>query len=130
MSGEAAGLAAFGFWIFIAAIVVSGVWYDAKRRESQQETLRRVVESGKEVDPAIIDRLLGTGDARELERNLMIGSYVTLGISPGLFIFGLFLGMINGEARAALMGVSLLVLCVSGGLYLAARLVRQQYSGT
>lgn len=128
MSGAAAGLGAFGFWIFIAAIVVAGIWYDAKRKESQQETLRRVVESGKEVEPEVIDRLLGVSEARDLERDLMIGSYITLAVAPGLFLFGLFLGMVNDDARLVLMGVSLLVLCVGGGLYLAARLVKHRYS--
>ena len=35
----AAGLGAFGFWLFIAAVVVAGIWFDARKRESQQETL-------------------------------------------------------------------------------------------
>ena len=127
MNTAAAGLGALGFWIFLTAIIVAGIWYDARRRESQQETLRRVVESGKDIEPAVIDRLLGTGETRDLERDLMIGSYITLAIAPGLFIFGLVLGMINGEARVALIGVSLLALCVGGGLYLAARLVKRRY---
>ena len=128
MSGTAAGLGAFGFWIFIAAIVVAGIWYDARRKESQQETLRRVVESGRDIDPAVIDRLLGTSEARDLERDLMIASYITLGVAPGLFLFCLFLGRVNDDARLVFMGISLLVLCVGGGLYLAARLVKLRYS--
>ena len=36
--------------------------------------------------------------------------------------------MINDSARAALMGVSFLVLCVSGGLYFAAQLVKRRYA--
>ena len=40
-------LGALGFWIFIAAVVVAGIWGDTRKREIQQETLRRIVESGK-----------------------------------------------------------------------------------
>lgn len=129
MSGVAAGLGAFGFWIFIAAIVVAGIWYDARRKESQQETLRRVVESGRDIDPAVIDRLLGTSEARDLERDLMVGSYITMAVAPGLFLLGLFVGMVDDNARAPLTGIALLVLCVGAGLYFAARLVKRRYTG-
>ena len=43
----AAGLGALGFWLFLAAVVVAGIWFDARKRESDQETLRRIVESGQ-----------------------------------------------------------------------------------
>ena len=81
MNGAAAGLGALGFWIFIAAVVVAGIWYDARRKESQQETLRRVVESGREIDPAVIDRVIGTTDAAEVARNLRIGAYIACSCS-------------------------------------------------
>ncbi len=121
--------AAFGFWMFIAAVVVAGIWYDAKEKETKQETLRRVVESGQDVNPEVIDKLIGESDGRNTARDLRIGAYIMFGVAPGLFIFSLFLGMISGDARSALMGVSALVACIAGGLIGAARLVEQRYSG-
>jgi hypothetical protein len=128
MSGAAAGLGALGFWLFIAAIIVAGIWYDARRKESQQETLRRVVESGRNIDPAVLDRILGTGGGRSLERGLKVAALIVLCAAPGLALLGLFLGQIAAEARAALLGTSLLVGFVGAGLYLAARLVERRYA--
>lgn len=128
MSGAAAGLGALGFWLFLGATVVAGIWYDAKRRESQQETLRRMVESGQEIDLDVIDRMIGKSNAKELERDLRVGALIILGIAPGLFVFSLFLGMIKPEARTALMGVSLLVAFIGGGMLTASRLIERRYA--
>lgn len=124
----AAGLGALGFWLFIATVVAGGIWYDAKRKETQQETLRRIVESGRDIDPAVIDRVIGVSDTKQLERDLKIGAYIVMAVAPGLFIFSLFLGMISPEARAALMGVSVLAASVGAGLFLASRLVERRYA--
>ncbi|MGD9258036.1 MAG: hypothetical protein PVG29_09475 [Gammaproteobacteria bacterium] len=124
----AAGLGALGFWLFIAVVVGGGIWYDAKRKEIQQETLRRIVESGKHIDPAVIDRVVGTSDAKELERDLKIGALIVLAAAPGLFVFSLFLGMISPEARMAVMGASGLVAFIGGGLLMASRLVERRYA--
>ena len=128
MSSSAAGLGAFGFWLFIGAIVVAGIWYDARRKESQQETLRRVVESGQHIDPAVLDRIVGTGGSRSLERDLKVSALIVLFVAPGLAVLGLLLGQIATEARAALLGVSLLVGFIGVGLFLAAKLVERDYA--
>ncbi len=94
----------------------------------QQETLRRIVESGRDIDPGVIDRVVGTGGAKDLERDLRIGAFIVLAVAPGLFVFSLFLGMISPEARVAIMGVSALVAFVGGGLLMASRLVERRYS--
>ncbi len=130
MSGAAAGLGALGFWLFIAAIVVAGIWYDARRKESQQETLRRVVESGQQIDSAVLDRIIGTGGGRSLERDLRIAALIVLFAAPGLAVLGLFLGQIDTAARAALLGTSLLVGFIGSGLFLASKLVERRYPDT
>lgn len=128
MSGTAAGLGAFGFWIFIGAVVVSGIWYDARRKEAQQETLRRVVESGNTIDPVVLDRIMGGKEGKNLERDLRVAALIVLLVAPGMALFALFLGQVATEARAALLGTSCLVAFVGLGLFLAARLVERRYS--
>ena len=122
-----AGLAALGFWLFIGAVVVAGIWYDVREKETRQETLRRIVESGRDIDPAVINRILGENSGRTLERDLRVASYITLSAAVGLLLLGIFLGREDGSALAALIGVALLVACIGGGLYLAAGLVERRY---
>ena len=128
MSGLAAGLGALGFWLFIAAIIVAGIWNDTKRKESQQETLRRIVESGEDIDPEVIDRLIGKSDAVKTARDLQVAGLITLSTGVGLGIFGVFIGMIDAGARYAMFGVSLMVMCIGAGLLIASRQVGRRYA--
>ena len=121
------GLAAFGFWMFIAAVVVAGIWSDIRKKETQQETLRRIVESGRELNPEVIDRLLEEGSSETMERDLKIGGLITMSVAPGLAMLGMFLGGADGTARKALLGVALLVGFIGAGLYAAAKLVERNY---
>lgn len=123
---EAAGYAALGFWLFLAAVVVAGIWSDARKRESQQETLRRVVESGQQLDVAVIDRMLGAkgGDERA-DQELKVAGVIVMFVSPGLSILGWFLARINDKVFGLMIGVSLLVLIVGIGLYVAGMMTER-----
>lgn len=118
-------LAVFGFWMFIAAVSVAGIWYDAKEKETKQETLRRVVESGRDIDPETIRQIIGENSSGNTARDLRIGAYILFGVAPGMFLFSLFLGMVNDDARVVLMGVAALIACIGGGLLGAAKLVER-----
>ena len=122
----AAGLGAFGFWMFIAAVVVAGIWYDAKKREMQQETLRRVVESGQQLDPELIDRMLAeNADNERPDRDLKVGGIITLSVAPGLVLLGYFLGKLEPQIFGVLIGVALLVGFVGLGLLVAGKMVER-----
>jgi len=43
-------LGALGFWIFIAAIIVAGIWQKSRREAEKHETLRRIVEKTGTID--------------------------------------------------------------------------------
>lgn len=128
MGSTAAGLGALGFWMFIAAVVVAGIWYDIRRRESQQETLRRVVESGKEIDREVLDKILSSGGSKDLARDLKVSSLIVVFVAPGLAVLGWFLRTVSEEAMTALLGVSFLMGFVGAGLWFAARLVERGYA--
>ena len=122
----AAGLAALGFWLFLAAVVVAGIWFDARKRESQQETLRRVVESGQHLDVAVIDRMLGASGGNERpDRDLKVSGIITMFVSPGLAILGWFLGRFNDKIFELMIGVALLVLIIGIGLYVAGMMTKR-----
>jgi len=120
-----AGLVALAFWGFLAAVVVGGIWYAAREKESQQETLRRIIESGRDLDDETLARVLGEND-EDMERDLKIASYITMGVAPGMLILAVFLGQINEKAFFALLGVSGLVAFVAGGLWYASKYVASQ----
>ncbi len=123
---EAAGLGALGFWLFLAAVVVAGIWFDARKRESQQETLRRVVESGQQLDVAIIDRMLvASGGNERPDRDLKVAGVIVMFAAPGLPILGWFLSRFNEKIFGLMIGVGLLVMLVGIGLYVAGKMTQR-----
>lgn len=123
---EGAGLAALGFWIFLAAVVVAGIWFDAKKRESQQETLRRIVESGQQLDVAVIDRMLSAGMQKDKpDQDLKVAGVIVMFVAPGLSLLGWFLGRFNDKVFEVMIGVSLLVLIIGIGLFVAGKMTER-----
>jgi hypothetical protein len=118
--GSMTGLAAFGFWMFIAAVVVSGIWSDIRKRESQQETLRRVVESGQHLDAALVEKMLGSvKGSSNADRDLKVGGIITMSVAPGLAILGYFLSQEDPRAQQVFFGIALLVGIIGLGIYVA-----------
>ena len=116
------GLASLGFWLFIAACVVSGVWDGVKKREAQHETLRRIVESGKPIDEQLMDKVLGGGKADRPDRDLKVAGLIVTAVAPGLLLLGYFVG-----AFRELMGVAALVGCVGIGLLVAGKFSEREW---
>lgn len=115
----AASIGAFGFWMFLAIVVGGGMWFDARKKESQQETLRRLVESGQNIDPAVVDKMLrNTGNERK-DRDLKVAGIITLFVGIGLAVMGWFIGQIDAQAFKAMLGVGGMVGIVGVGLLLA-----------
>ena len=122
------GLAALGFWLFIAGVVAGGVWDNIRKRDAQHETLRRVVESGQPIDADLTDKLLTLTGSKDVMRDLRIAGVLMLWIAPGLAIFGWVMSItLASELLGIMFGVSLLVLCIGAGLLFAARVVKQSY---
>jgi len=124
----AAAYGAMGFWLFLAAVVVAGIWFDARKRESLQETLRRVVESGKEINPAVIDKLLGaSGGSERVDRELKVAGLIVIFIAPGLAVLGWFLAALDERLLGIMLGVSALVGFVGAGLLVAGKVSERWY---
>ena len=118
-----ATLGAFGFWMFIAAVVVAGIWYDARKTESEQETLRRMVESGKDIDPALLEKMLAAGKKSSgSAQELKTAGVIVLFVAPGLAVLGWFLQAFNDKMLHLMLGVSLMVGFVGVGLYVAGKM--------
>ena len=115
----AASIGAFGFWLFLAVVVGGGMWFDARKKESEQETLRRLVESGQRIDPALVDKMLRTTGNERKDRDLKVGGIVTLFAGFGLVVLGWFLGKLDSQIFGVMLGVSGLVATIGIGLILA-----------
>ena len=124
-----AGLAALAFWGFLAAVVVAGIWYDVRKREAQQETVRRLLESGQPIDDSLMDKLfsLGGGKRDRLDRDFKLVALIMLPTAVGLALLGLVLGLQDIGAKLPLLGVAALVACIGLGFLWASRLAASWY---
>lgn len=127
--GLGAGLAAIAFWTFIAAISVAGVWENIRKREAKHETVRRLIESGKEIDPELMDKLIGLTDSKSErpDRVFFITGLWILPVSVGMIALGFGLGFISEEAEVALYGVSGLLAVLGLGFLVASKIVGRWY---
>jgi hypothetical protein len=124
----AAGLGALGFWLFVAAVVVAGIWFDVRRRETQQETLRRVVESGKDIDVAMINKLVKAGgEQSRTDRDLTVSGLIVIFLAPGIAILGWFLAKLQPEVMSVMLGVALLLGMLGIGLLVAGKVAKRWY---
>lgn len=116
---------ALGFWLFLAAVVVAGIWSDIKKKESQQETLRRIIESGTEVDDALLAKVAGTDD--RLDQSLKVAGLIVVFIAPGMALLGFFISLLDSAWLLPLLGVAALIGFVGVGLLVAARYAERVY---
>jgi hypothetical protein len=116
-------LGAFGFWMFVAAVVVAGIWYDARKTESEQETLRRLVESGNDIDSALLEKMLAAGKkSSRTGQELKTSGVIVIFVAPGLAILGWFMQAFNDKMWHLMLGVSLMVGIIGVGLYVAGKM--------
>jgi hypothetical protein len=125
--GLGSGLTALAFWGFIASIIIGGMWYSIRTKEAQQETLRRMIESGRPVDHELADKLLSVGEGSpHLDRDLRVAAVLSLPTAAGLGLFGVVLGIQYPEALTPLLGAAVLLACIGVGLLVAARMVARE----
>ena len=124
------GLAALAFWGFLASIIVAGIWYDIRKREAQQETVRRLLESGQPIDDALMDKLfsLGGGRRERLDRDFKLVGLIMLPTAVGLALLGLVLGLQDIGAKLPQLGVAALVACIGFGFLAASRMAARWYA--
>jgi len=124
-TGIVAGMGAFAFWMFIAAVAVAGIWSEVREKAEKQKTLRDMLNKSDSLDEEMLGKLtaLIEGDKREkaqsTKNGLEVAHKITLAVAPGLAILGLMVG-----AFLPLLGVAGLVGCVSYGLLMASRTIK------
>ena len=127
--GLGAGLASMAFWGFIAVVTAAGIWDSVRKREAQHETVRRMIESGKDFDQELIDRLLSLGISgrKRIDRDFKITALWILPIAVGMVPFGLILGSQVPAAKMPLLSVSALMGCMGVGFWAASIIAKRWY---
>lgn len=109
------------FWIFIASIVVAGIWYAYARNRETQKTIRLAIEKGTPLDDGFIEKLFVRESGNPVD--YYIGGLICLGCGAGLPILGYFIGRIAEEAFFPMIGAGVLVGVVGICLLLCGKLI-------
>lgn len=123
-------VAVAAFWLFVAIVSVAGMMYDYRKKQLMAETLRRAIDNGHKLDPAVLDGLISQQSSSASPqtvdpRHLRVGGIVTLSSGIGVFGLSFFVAQVAPIARYPIMGASVVVVCVAIGLLIAAGFVER-----
>ena len=99
------------FWMFLAIVVVAGIWYSHARNRETQKTLRLAIDKGVRLDAAVIETLIrrGSGDPDDY----YIGGLICAAVAIGLPILGYFLEL-GGRLMEPKPGLAFMFEIMSG----------------
>lgn len=124
---------AFGFWLFIAALVVAGYWKETRQEAEKHETLRRMMEKTGAVDEAKLRELFSSAVEQKTRpgagyRALRITGTIVMFLAGAMAIFFLAIGTIfeneSSHAHAAL-AVAAGVALLGAGIFVSSRFAEQ-----
>lgn len=131
---------ALGFWIFVAALVVGGMWSDARKKAEKHETLRRIVEKTGTIDEAKLKELFSDetseGKPGYAYRGLRITGTIVLFVAAGIATFLLIAAVLgklfgpmdmfdNVTGLIAGLAVSAGIAVMGFGLFFSSRFAEQ-----
>ena len=127
--GVGGGMVIASFWMFVSLAVLGGVWENIRKRESQHETVRRIIESGQQIDQQTIDKLLSISDGSRtrLDKGFRVTALWILPVSFGMAALAFFIGLRNADALMPVLGVAALLFCLGVGFLIAARVAERWY---
>lgn len=117
-----AGIAALGFWLFIAAAVIGGIWEGIRKREESHKTLRQLLESQPNADDkliAVVQKLVEEEQSRP-DRDFLVAAFWLIPVAIGLAGLAYFVSMNEPDARGPMIGVATLVGCIGVGALIAS----------
>ncbi len=117
-----AGVAALGFWLFIAAAVIGGIWDGIRKREEAHKTLRQLLESQPNADEKLLAfvQSLVEGVRSRPDRDFLVAGLWLIPVAIGLAVLGYFVSRINAEALYPILGAALLAGCIGMGALVAS----------
>jgi hypothetical protein len=97
----------FGMPVFIVWIIH---YFDKKNKEQFHSTLQKLIESGQELSPELLQSIPGYKKENG-ERNDIRAGTITTGVGIGIALFGQF-----GVSETPLVGIGLLALSIGLGI--------------
>ena len=124
---EMGALAPFAFWGFIAVVTIANVWREVAMRREAEITIRMAIEKGQQLDPATVEKLLGSQRKRGRADSLIVAGGVMLATGVGLPIMGYFIAR-GGEDDAfyPLVGVGCLVFLIGVAFLVLSSIMRSR----
>lgn len=61
----ALGLAALGFWLFLAVLATAIAWNNVQKARLRHDTIQKLLESGQPLDQELLDRILAPAARRQ-----------------------------------------------------------------
>ena len=97
------------------AMPVGIVWiifyYDNRTKEQFNATLQKLIESGQELSPELLESVPGYKAGKGTDKDDIRSGFITSGVGIGIALFGHF-----GAEEQALFGIGLLVLSIGVGI--------------
>ena len=112
------------FWVFVACVVVAGIWYAHARNKETQKTIRLAIEKDMPLDEALVDRLFARESGNP--EDYYIGGIICLAIALGLPVMGYFIGRIAPEAFYPIAGAAVLLGLIGISLLLCGMLIARR----
>jgi hypothetical protein len=132
-------IGAAAFWIFLAAIIVAGIWRKKHSESVRHETARFIIEKNQKLDEAQLKELLNPTPLPPPEwlthkvkvgtgyRILRVSGTILMFMALGLFLVACWRGMILGIDEKSVLGIATgipLVAMLGAGLFVASRYVQ------
>ena len=133
-------IGAAAFWIFLAAIIVAGIWRKKHSEAVRHETARLIIEKNQKLDEAQLKELLNPTPPPAPEwlvpkyrvgvgfRVLRISGTILMFIALGLVLMACWRGMLLGIHEKSVLEIATgipLVAMLGVGLFVASRYVQQ-----
>lgn len=118
---------ALGFWMFVAALVVSGVWKETRQQAEKHETLRRLVEKTGTIDEARLKELFSAAPGEETRpgrgyRALRITGTIIMFVAAGLaIVFGTIGIMFDERHAVAALAIAAATAVAGLGVFFSSR---------
>ena len=126
------GIGDLGFWIFVAALVVGGMWKEARDKAEKHETLRRIMEKTGTLDEAKLKELFdeASSDGSQpgyVYRNLRMWGTVVMFIGAAIALFFLVPTLVGHpiEWWYGGLGIGAGVALVGFGIFFSSRFAEQ-----